>query len=72
MEPANLVVDTNIIIEYLRNKNKKATVLNSLSEEITLCLSAVSLYELHIGAPTEEKQADIRQIADNFVILPLI
>jgi len=35
-----------------------------------LFISAVSLYELYMGAPTSEKENDIRAITGNIPVLP--
>jgi len=48
-----MVVDTGVFIEHLRAKNKLVTTLYKLSEEPQLFISAVSLYELYMGATTQ-------------------
>lgn len=70
MESGKMVIDTSIFIEYLRAKNKTKTTLYSLPETIDLCVSSVSLYELLMGATTEEKIKDIKLLTDDLVVLP--
>lgn len=70
MGTANVVVDTNTIIEYFRSKDKLKTTLRKLPEETDLFLSSVSVYELHMGAPNEDKQRDVQKLIENFSILP--
>jgi predicted nucleic acid-binding protein len=65
-----MVVDTDIFIEHLRAKDKSSTTLYKLSDEPQLFLSAVSLYELYMGATTKEKQNDIKIITEDLIILP--
>jgi predicted nucleic acid-binding protein len=65
-----MVIDTGIFIEHLRAKDKTATTLFELSEEPELFISAVSLYELYMGATTKEKQADVKNITEGLSILP--
>jgi tRNA(fMet)-specific endonuclease VapC len=65
-----MVIDTGIFIEHLRAKDKTATTLFKLAEEPELFISAVSLYELYMGATTKEKQADVKNITEDLSILP--
>lgn len=65
-----MVIDTNIFIDHLRAKNKLTTQLARLSDDTELFISAVSLYELHMGATTPEKENDIRLITEDLSVLP--
>ncbi|MGF7082350.1 type II toxin-antitoxin system VapC family toxin [Mucilaginibacter sp. UYCu711] len=65
-----MVIDTNIFIEHLRAKNKSATTLYKLSDNSELFITAISLYELYMGAVTVEKQEDIRTLTEDLSILP--
>lgn len=65
-----MVIDTNIFIEYLRAKDKTATKLYQLSENPELFISAISLYELYMGANTAAKEQDIRTLTEDIIILP--
>jgi len=62
MASNNMVVDTGIFIEYLRAKDKRDTTLFSISKEGGLFISSVTIYELYMGATTEEKKEDVRQL----------
>ena len=55
-----MVIDTGIFIEHLLAKDKTTTTLYSLSDNPNLFISAVSLYELYMGATTKEKDNDIK------------
>jgi predicted nucleic acid-binding protein len=65
-----MVIDTNIFIEHLRAKDKLTTNLAQLPPDKELFVSAVSLYELFMGATTPEKKNDIRLITEDLSILP--
>ncbi|MES2277739.1 MAG: type II toxin-antitoxin system VapC family toxin [Bacteroidota bacterium] len=65
-----MVIDTGIIIEHLRAKDKLNTTLYQLSDQPDLYISAVSLYELYMGAITKEKERDIQLLTDSLEILP--
>lgn len=51
-----MVVDTSVIIEHLRAKNKLATTLYSLPDTSNFFISSISVYELYMGASTKEKE----------------
>lgn len=70
MEGRELVVDTSIFIEYLRAKDKTLTNLYKLPNDIIICISSVTLYELLMGATTTEKENDIRILTEDLLILP--
>ena len=55
MENRRMVIDTGIFIEYLRAKNKTKTILFNIPEDVEIYISAVTLYELLMGATSEEK-----------------
>ena len=70
MASHSMVIDTNVFIEYLRATDKRKTVLYSISGNAGLHISAVTLYELYIGASTIEKKKDILLLTEDLVILP--
>ena len=70
MENRKVVVDTNIFIEFLRAKDKTKTNLFKLPSNLEICISSVTLYELLMGATTEEKNAEIKILTDDLLILP--
>lgn len=65
-----MVVDTSIFIDYLRAKNKTKTELYLIPDNSTLYVSAVTIYELYMGATNDEKRDDIRLLTDGLIILP--
>jgi len=65
-----MVADTGIFIEHLRAKDKLSTTLYKISENIDVYISAVTLYELYMGATTKDKEKDVRNITENFTVLP--
>src|ERR1700722_10917097 len=70
MAAHNLVVDTSIFIEYLRAADKRKTILFSIPDDTILFISAVTLYELYIGAVNDEKKKDIRLLTEDIAVLP--
>ena len=65
-----MVIDTGIFIEHLRAKDKTRTTLYQLAENEVLCISAVSVYELYMGATTLDKVKDVGQLITGLTILP--
>jgi tRNA(fMet)-specific endonuclease VapC len=65
-----MVIDTDIFIGHLRAKDKTATILFELANEPELFISAISLYELYMGAITKEKIQDIKNLTDDLTVLP--
>ena len=65
-----MIVDTSIVIQYIRTKNKSATILYNLNDQDNISISTVSLYELYIGANSIDKKNDIQLITRDLVVLP--
>lgn len=64
-----MVIDTSIFIDYLRAKDKRETQLFKIPENQSIYLSAVTFYELLMGATTPEKLDDINNITFGISIL---
>ena len=71
METRALVVDTSVFIEYLRSKKKEQTIFQRLSNQSEIFISAVTLFELLIGAPSNEKWAEIKKLTEDIPVLGL-
>ena len=65
-----MVVDTSVFIEFLRAKNKTKTALFSIPDNMPIYISSVTLYELLMGATSDEKKNDIKILTDDVPILP--
>lgn len=65
-----MVADTGIFIEHLRAKDKLSTSLYKMSENAEIYISAVTVYELYMGATTRDKEADVKVITEDFTVLP--
>ena len=64
------MIDTSVFIEYLRAKDKRKTILYSIPDDIALFISAVTLYELYMGATSDEKKKDVQLLTEDLVVLP--
>ncbi|MGI4750107.1 MAG: type II toxin-antitoxin system VapC family toxin [Janthinobacterium lividum] len=66
-----MVIDSNILIDHLRAKNKLSTnFYQLLLSKKELFISAVSIYEIYLGAPTEDKRYGIELLIEGITILP--
>ena len=65
-----MVADTGVFIEHLRAKDKLSTSLYKISENAEIYVSAVTVYELYMGATTKVKEADVKAITENLTVLP--
>jgi len=64
-----MVIDTNIFIEHIRAKDKSHTTLYQLSVDPDLHVSAVSVYELFIGATSKQKEIESLEIIEELHLL---
>ena len=68
MEDSRVLIDTSVVIDHFRKKNKQKSLLYELAKENILFLSAISKFEFLVGA----KRTQIRQtkeIIGGFYIL---
>jgi tRNA(fMet)-specific endonuclease VapC len=69
LDTPQLVVDTDIVIDYLR---QRSTVLQAAIVNYDCALTAITLYELSaVAQPSERQQGLIQQIQSLVKILPL-
>ena len=64
-----LLLDTDVLIEYLRGRGEAVEYLESLSSD--LYLSVISVAELFAGVKGEEEERSLKQFLLAFVILPV-
>lgn len=69
-----LLIDTSVIIDFLRRKDKKDSLLRKISEQ-DLYISIVTHTELYSGKSVWESKAakqELKKLFSIFTILPLI
>ena len=49
MGTVKVCVDTDIVVDYLRGKNKNQDILPNLLKKHEVCISPISVYELYFG-----------------------
>jgi len=58
----DILIDTDIVIEYLRSKDKASTTLIKMMQEHDVFLSSISEFELYLGAKTDRHQNDLKML----------
>lgn len=70
MENRRILVDTTILIDFLRKQKKEKSRLWKLREEYqNLMISSISVFELFAGATDDQKIEDVRKLLKWFHIL---
>ena len=64
-----MVVDTSIFIDFLRKKDKTKTQLYLISDNTQLFISSITLFELLMGATSNEKLKDINLLLQGIPVL---
>ena len=63
MEYRDILIDTCIIIEFLRKKHKKNSILWLIKEKDFNCtISTITVFELYAGAITKRHKNDLYKI----------
>lgn len=70
MEHTEMVIDTNVFIDYLRSKDKTISVLYALPDDIKSYITSISLYELLMGATDRIKSNDVKLLTEDLIVLP--
>ena len=63
MADRGILIDTSVIIDFLRKKNKQNSILWKLKENHDCFMSAITLFELFAGATDDQKIEDVRKVA---------
>ena len=72
MDNRDILIDTSIIIEFLRKKNKQNTILWKIKEDGFNCnISSITVFELYAGAITLRHVTDLKKILKWMEIISL-
>ncbi len=66
----DILIDTDIVIEYLRNKKKSSTELVKLIRKHVIYISAISEFELFLGARTGRHRDDLEMVFNQVAVIP--
>lgn len=68
-EPSRILIDTDVLIDYLRAQPRAVDYLEHLAD-ISIYISVVTVAELYAGTRNEEEQRRIGLMLSDFTILP--
>jgi len=66
----NVLIDTDVAIEYLRSKDKASTTLIRLLKKFDVFASAITEFELYMGAKTDLHVKDLIILFHEIEVLP--
>jgi len=62
MGNSRILIDTSVLIDFLRKKNKLNSIFWKIKEKYDCFISTVTLFELQCGAKTEQHIKDIYKL----------
>ncbi len=71
MATKTALLDSTILIDYFRKRNKSKSILYKLSSNHSFCISSITVFEIKIGLKTENQINDYNVLMENIEILPL-
>ncbi|MBE0418408.1 MAG: type II toxin-antitoxin system VapC family toxin [Coriobacteriia bacterium] len=69
MKANRFLLDTDVIIEYLRGRDKAIRYVESLEGE--LCVSAITVAELYSGVKDSDEEAALERFLDAFEVISI-
>jgi tRNA(fMet)-specific endonuclease VapC len=66
-----LLVDTTLLIDFFRKKNKQKTSLTHLWQAHSLYVSVITVYEFQVGANSPEQLANQNEVIKDMGIIAL-
>lgn len=70
MEHRKVLIDTSVIIDHLRKRDKQKSVLFNIADSFDLFVSSLTVFELFAGATDETKKKDIENIISTAEVIP--
>lgn len=64
-----LILDTDVLIDYLRGNDNAVRFLENLQEQI--CVSVITVAELYAGTRNKKEQRVIEKFLSAFAVLPI-
>src|SRR5262245_44657562 len=71
MDASTILLDTSILIDFFRKRDKSKSHLFQLTAKHNFGLSAVTAFEITIGIQTPAQQKDYEILTQNIEILPI-
>ncbi len=71
MATKRVLLDTTLLIEFLRKRNKNKTVVRKMSDEYLFDISVLSRFEVEIGLKSDLQRSEYRLLLGRLTVLPL-
>lgn len=69
MENSNILIDTNILIDFFRKKDKQKTLLKPLLQNYNFYLSVITVFEFDCGVTDQKLRDEFKTLIEPFTIL---
>lgn len=69
MENSRLLVDTSILIDFLRKKDKSKSLFYKVISKHECYISVITLFEIYSGAVNDDRQTDIIKLLKWLIVL---
>lgn len=69
MEHRKVLIDTSVIIDHLRKRDKQKSILFHIADRFDLFVSSITVFELFAGATDERKKKDIENIISTIEVV---
>ena len=66
----NILADTDVVIEYLRTKDKSKSLLIELIQRHDVFLTPITEFELFLGAKTTRHNNDLKMLFNEIEVMP--
>lgn len=66
-----VLVDSSVLIDFFRKRNKEKSALYRLAERHALCMSVITVFEVKAGIVSARQERDYGRLAANIEVLPL-
>lgn len=71
METSSVLIDTSILVEHFRKKNKSKSTLYQLPPTFKPTVPLLPIFKMHAGAMDEESSQYLDQLFDSVMVLEL-
>ena len=69
MENQKILIDTSLVIDFWRKKNKQKTILWKLMENYDISISSITEFELFVGTKNKNQANEVLEIIKHFDII---
>ncbi|MCI0612120.1 type II toxin-antitoxin system VapC family toxin [bacterium] len=71
MEATTILLDTSIVIDFFRKREKSKSILFQLTGQYRFSISVITAFEIKIGIQTPVQQNDYDTLVQNLEVLPI-